>query len=283
MEKRSLTVGVFTALIKFGLHIRDVDIAIVACRLFRDALAPATKSTYKTGVRHFQRFRSKYPKAPLPPDEFTAPRLVSISLAFFAAYLFELESIKSYGTIRNYMSHVTQLYVKKGYPKEKRLDSPLLKAVMRGVKRSMPPEADTRVAFLLLHYELPRRIKRAKCATTKKVISELSFGFFARLRFHSYSKFCMENLTLVLKGGKGITPSLFSRETVLNLLTSNGIIGFYFTFDDKFHPGARAYYCKVGDIHHTLKRLCPVKQLSTLIKISHNDMFFRRMRSLRLF
>ena len=84
----------------------------------------------------------------------------------------------------------------------------------------------------------------------------------------------MENLTLVLKGGKEITPSLFSRETVLNLLTSNGIMGFYFTFDDKFHPGARAYYCKVGDIHHTLKRLCPVKQLSTLIKISHNDMFF---------
>ena len=58
------------------------------------------------------RFRLKYPKAPLPPNEFTAPSQASISLVFFAAYLFELDSIKAFGTIRNYMSQVMQFYVK---------------------------------------------------------------------------------------------------------------------------------------------------------------------------
>ena len=156
MEKRSVTLGAFIELIKFGLRIGDIHIAMVACRLYRDALAPSTKTTYKTGVRHLQRFKQKYPRAPLPADVFTPPSRVSVSLVFFASYLFELDTIKSYGTIRNYMSHVKQFYVKKGYPKKK-LESPLLKAVMRGVKRCMPPKADSRVAFLLIHYQLPRQ------------------------------------------------------------------------------------------------------------------------------
>ena len=94
-------IGVFTEIIKFGVFIGDIDIAIVVCRLYRDALAPSTKSTYKTGVRHLQRFKQKYPKAPFPSDVFQPPSKVSISLAFFTAYLFELESIKSHSTIRN--------------------------------------------------------------------------------------------------------------------------------------------------------------------------------------
>ena len=88
MEKSSLAVGVFTELIKFGIQINDIDIAMVACRLYRDALAPSTKATYKTGVRHLQRFKQKYPTTPLPTDDFTPPSKISISLVFFAAYLF---------------------------------------------------------------------------------------------------------------------------------------------------------------------------------------------------
>ena len=107
----------FKEIIKFGLYIGDIDIAIVVCRLYRDALAPGTKSTYKTGVRHLQKFKQKYPKAPFPTDVFKPPSNVSISLAFFTAYLFELDSIKSHNTIRNYLTHVTQLYVKKGTQK----------------------------------------------------------------------------------------------------------------------------------------------------------------------
>ena len=53
-------------------------------------------------------------------------------------------------------------------------------------------------------------------------------------------------------------------------------MGFYFTFNDKFHPGARAYFCKVGDLHHRLRRICPLKQLVTLFEVSQDDMFFPR-------
>ena len=88
MEENSLPVGVFTEIIKFGVFIGDIDIAIVVCRLYRDALAPSTKSTYKTGVRHLQRLKQKYPKAPFPSDVFNPPSKVSMSLAFFTAYLF---------------------------------------------------------------------------------------------------------------------------------------------------------------------------------------------------
>ena len=145
-------------LINYGIFIEDIDIALVACRLYRDALAPSTKNTYKTGVRHLQKFKQIYPMAPLPSDEFSPPSRVSISLVFFAAYLFEVDSIKTHSTIRNYMSHVKQFYIKKGYPK-KRLESPLLKAVIRGIKRCTPPKPDSRIAPLLVHYHFARRFR----------------------------------------------------------------------------------------------------------------------------
>ena len=160
----------------------------MACRLYRDALAPSTKITYKTGVRHFQKFMRIYPNAPFPSEDFTPPSKVAISLVFFAAHLFELDAIKSYGTFRNYMSHVIQFYVKLGHPK-KHLHSPMLKAVMQGIKRCMPPTADSRVAFLLILYQIPHMLRRSRSIVTKKAITALSFGFFAMLRFHSYGKF----------------------------------------------------------------------------------------------
>ena len=159
--------------------------------LYRDALAPSTKTTYKTGVRHLQRFKQKYPSATFPNDAFSPPSKTSISLVFFATYLFELDTIRCHGTIRNYMSHVTQFFVKKGVPR-KRLDSPLLKSVMRGIKRCMPPRPYSRIAFLLIHYQLPRWLTESGSITIKKAFAARSFGFFAMLRFHSYGKFCKE-------------------------------------------------------------------------------------------
>ena len=139
MEKSTLGIGVFTKLLNFGIQIGDTNIAIVACRLYRDALAPKTRGTYKTGVRHLQKFAKKYPKLHLPSVDRNSPSRLTLSLVFFAAYLFEVDSINSYSTIRNYMSHVTQFYVKKGYPK-KSLKSELLKTVKLGIKRCMPPK-----------------------------------------------------------------------------------------------------------------------------------------------
>ena len=183
--------------------------------------------------------------------------------------------------MRNYMSHVTQFYIQKGHPK-KSLNSPLQKAVLSGIKRCMPSKADSRVAFLLVHYDFPTHMKNSRSITVKKAIAAMSLGFFAMLRFHSYQKFCLENLTLVLKGGKEVTPLVVGRKIVLNLLTSMSVVGFYFTFDDKFHPGARAYYCMVSDLHRNLRRVCPLRQLQIILQISHNDSFFLNLRSQEL-
>ena len=273
MEKSTLGLGVFSKLLGFGVHIGDTDIAIVTCRLYRDALAASTRSTYKTGVRHLRKFTQKYPKIPLPTVDINSHSRLTLSLVFFAAYLFELDSIKSYSTIRNYMTHVTQFYVKKGYAK-KSLKSELLQTVMRGIKNSMPPKADSRVAFLLIHYHIPTRLRRTRSTLIKKATVAISFGFFAMLRFHSYGKFGWKNLTLVLRGGKEVVLSTLTRITVSRLLASNCVTGFYFTFADKFHPEARAYFCKVADLHRRLSLICPLKNLQKIVEVCQDELFF---------
>ena len=93
--------------------------------------------------------------------------------------------------------------------------------------------------------------------------------------FHTYNKICRENLTIVLKGGREVSPLNFSTKVVLRLQVSNCFMGFYLTFNNKFHPGARAYFCKVGDFHHRLRRICPFRQLLvTLSEITQYEMFF---------
>ena len=177
LEKSTLGIGVFTKLLNFGIQIGDTDIAIVACRLYREALAPTTRGTYKTGVRHLQKFAKKYPKLHLPSVDRNSPSRLTLSLVFFAAYLFEVDSINLYSTIWNYMSHVTQFYVKKGYPK-KSLKSELLKTVKLGIKRCMPPKADSRVAFLLIHYHLPSKILGSRSFLTRKTTAANFIRFF---------------------------------------------------------------------------------------------------------
>ena len=145
---------------------------------------------------------------------------------------------------------------------------------MRSAKRCMPPKADSRVAFLLSHYRFPHEFKNTNSRTVRKTIAAVSFGFFAMLRFHSYGKLCLESLRLVLDGGREVTPSEIGQQMTRNLLASNSIFGFYFIFDDKCHPGARAYFCRVGDLHHSLRRLCPLKHLQSIVEIAQNSIFF---------
>lgn len=151
MEKRTLGLGAFKQLISYGFYIGDTELAIVTCRLYKDALAPSTKTTYATGINHLRNFPKQYDKVSFPSDIYKPASRLSILLSFFAAYLFEKDSIRTHSTIRNYMSQVKQFYLKRGYPK-KMVESELLKTVMKSIKRCMPPKTDTRSAFLFLHY-----------------------------------------------------------------------------------------------------------------------------------
>ena len=190
-----------------------------------------------------------------------------------------MDSIRSFNTIRNYMSQARQLYLKRNYP-EKVLDSELLKTVMKGIKRCMPPKADSRIAFLLIHYKLPRKYRKPTTTKRKKAVAAIVFGFFAMLRFHSYAKFQLQNLTIVLNGGREIIPTKYTPLILQKLLHSTHVLGFYFTFDDKFHPRARAYYCKLADLTCRLSPICPVRHLSIVLKVSQDRLFFPRARLL---
>lgn len=105
------------------------------------------------------------------------------------------------------------------------------------------------------------------------MVAAIVLGFFAMLRFHSYGKFRLQNLTIVLRGWKEVVPTTCRLKVLRELLRSPHVVGFYFTLDDKFHPRARAYFCKVADLNRHLRPVCPLRHLSTIIRISHNGFF----------
>ena len=110
--KNALVIGVLKEPVGLDLFIGDTDIAMVACHLYTDALVAApSKTMHKTGVNHFHKFTKKYPTIPSPRSP--KSRFSNVPFVFFAAYLFELDCFKPYHTVRNYLSHVTQVDVKK--------------------------------------------------------------------------------------------------------------------------------------------------------------------------
>ena len=205
--KKYSSVGAFEQLINYGLYIGDTDLAIVACRLYKDALAPSSKSSYSTGIKHLLNFTQKYDKVPFPIDNFNPASRLSLSLIFFAVYLLEMDSIGSYNTIRNYMSQVRQSYLKRVYP-EKLLESQLLKTVKKGIKRCMPKKRTLVSPFSSSTIPSPENIFCTYNPTRSKAVAAIVLGFFAMLRFHSYGKLQLQSLTIVLKGRREIVPSV---------------------------------------------------------------------------
>ena len=70
---------------------------------------------------------------------------------FFAAYLASRPSIRRYTTVRSYICHVKALWRDAGCVKDL-LDSTLLAAVLRGVRRALPAP---RSEFILPLYQPP--------------------------------------------------------------------------------------------------------------------------------
>ena len=73
---------------------------------------------------------------------------------FFVGYLALRPRIWRYTTVRSYLCHVRALWRDAGCP-DNLLCSPLLKVVMRGVRRALPAPHDAREAFVLPHYTPP--------------------------------------------------------------------------------------------------------------------------------
>ena len=122
----------------FGHHIGNRALAEVVIFLYKAARAVSTRKTYAVGQRHWIRFQNLHPKIPFFPFDKHSPDILILSLCFFIAYLASRPTIRRYTTVRGYICHVKALWRDAGCP-EKRLHSPLLRAVMRGVRRALPP------------------------------------------------------------------------------------------------------------------------------------------------
>ena len=89
-------------------------------------------------------------------------------------------------------------------------------------------------------------------------------GFLSIFRFHTYAKLTTKNLVVVGNDGRETNlVSGFAAEVRYHFETKKAM-GFYFKFDDKFHPKSRAYYCRLMDLQKPWKLLCPVKLLTEL-------------------
>ena len=159
------------------------ELAPLVFSIYKDALATSSKRTYQTGNNHFQKFVKAFPKLESIGGSIPPPSPQILALCFFAVALFLKKSIKSSSTIRSYIRHVKNKWIQKGYDPES-LESDVLDRVLKGLKRRLPPKKDTRPAFLLPHYKLPKDwchpTSGKRCATVAAVI----FGFFGFSRFH---------------------------------------------------------------------------------------------------
>ena len=128
----------------------------VVFSLYNNALATSSKKTYRSGTNHFRRFVSAFPKLEAISEQIPPPSEHILTLCFFAT-LFLRKSIKSSETIKSYIRHVKNGWIQNGMDPDA-LNSDVLERVLKGLKRRLSSKKDTRPAFLLPHYKLPKEL-----------------------------------------------------------------------------------------------------------------------------
>ena len=238
-------------------------LASLVLTLYDNALATSSKTTYKTGTNHFKKFLADFPKVanvslPIPP-----PSQHILTLCFFVAVLVLKKSIKSYSTVRSYVRHVKNQWIRIGCDPEA-LNSDVLKRVLKGLKRHWPQKSDARPAFLLPHYKIPVKFSHPATGRHCASIAAIIFGFFGLARYHVLEKLNIDSLSLVDRGGHEYKIRYLSPENRKKVLFSRKIIGFFFDISDKFHPVARVYLPKLSDTLPQWKHICPLRALRLL-------------------
>lgn len=239
------------------------DLALLVFDLYDNALATSSKKTYKTGTNHFKKFLAEFPglgsvNLPVPP-----PSHYILTLCFFAATLFQKKSIKSAATIKSYVKHVKNQWIQDGCDPSI-LESDVLKRVLKGMKRRLPPKRDARPAFLLPHYKIPLIFRHPSSAEQRSTIAAVIFGFFGLARFHVFKQLNVDALSLVDRGGHEYKISNLSAKNRKKVIFSHKIIGFFFDIKDKFHPVARVYLPKLSDALPKWRHICPLRALRLL-------------------
>ena len=143
-------------------------------------------------------------------------------------------------------------------------ESETLCRVLTGVSKILPKIPDRRPPFLLPLYSVPLIYWYPSTPSLCAEVSAVILGFFAMLRFHVFEKLSIENLVLVTNDGVELPLVSSPPQKCHDLIYSDDILGFFFNFSDKFHPVARAYFCKLQDISPRWKYCCPLRVLRLL-------------------
>ena len=137
--------------------------------------------------------------------------------------------------------------------------------MLRGVKRLRPAGRDGRAAFILPHYSLPSFFLSPSNFHQLLLKGATVFGFLGMFRHHTYAQLGLSSITIIGKLGEefALSIGLFSE---LSYFYECGGFGFYFQFSDKFHPSARAYFCRMDNLPKPWSSLCPVTLLIRLTR-----------------
>ena len=222
------------------------------------------------GQRHWVRFQQLHPSIPFFPFTTISPNPVSLALCFFIAYLASRPSITKYTTVRSYLCHVKALWRDAGCANTL-MNSPLISALMRGVRRALPAPPDTRSAFILPLYRPPSFYINPPSNHWLVFKAAVVLGFHAMLRFGAFCQLTPNLLTAILRNG-GELP-LSQLPTQLVDCMGHFIVGFMFTFSPKYTSSnervTTAYFCHICDVAPNLALHCPA---CVLLKMSRRGL-----------
>ena len=250
---------------QFGQSINNSRLTTTVLWLYNNATAESSRRTARCGVNRFNNFTLKYFGGQITPKADSKMSLKGLLLCYFAGTLFLDSKNLQYTTIRNYISHIRSRWNQSGAPLL-RVDHAGLSRVLKGISTARPSKPDTRKAFLLPHFPFPPFFEKPLITDQLLFKAAVIFGFFGMFRFCTFQKLSAKTLVLVSRTGVEHTLKCGSYNEMTHLENHFDIVGFYFNFTAKFHPHARAYYCRTEDLDEPWATLCPMQVLLALAK-----------------
>ena len=231
--------------------------------LYDAALQPSSRKAYRTGQRAYDRFVQSMRGGVYFPFQRRILGETELNLAFFIAFLVLEPRITKATTILGYTSHVKYVFREEGCP-ESEWKTPFLAQVRKGLRNTLPSQADMRQP-LLLPSLITKPVFQLVRTTTERILRFATImGFVGMLRPNAIRQFSPRSVTMVTARGERVRmpsqPDVFDKE-LTKLRKREHILGFYIEFQSKTIRNARAYFPSLCVLNANLKIsiMCPVK------------------------
>ena len=261
-------------ILNYGKWIKDVGLAGVVIDLYDAAIQESSRRQYRTGQRAYLRFTRDvdvpYGFLPFSKNSLTKTEL---TLAFYMAHLLQRPAILKASTILNYETHVKWWFRREGC-QVRDYDTPFLKQIRAGLRKTLPSRRDSRTAMILPFYSHVPSFRT--CDTRERTLLKFAtiLGFVGMLRPHTFGQLTRESFTLVVRDrhtrqfstiidGKNL---LGIREALEPHQTRFKVLGFYIRFKAKTLLDAVAYFPCLSLPNTFYKDICPVMALREVVQ-----------------